>query len=187
MLRQIDIDKIKRLKDEDTKPLEIASVLNKSPATIYKYLKMIENQSFDDSNISKKIENISSKIKPYKDFISKRIKEGVSNKHKLFGEISSIGYIGSYALLNNYINKENIKIITDNTRFYQRVETDPGEQAQVDWGHFGKIRIDGKTLNLFGFVYVLSFSRIMYVEFVTSQKQRILQNCGIIPKMRGMK
>ena len=48
---------------------------------------------------------------------------------------------------------------------YHRLKTLPGEQAQVDWAHFGKVRIGRAERTLMGFVMVLSFSRQLVVRF----------------------
>ena len=45
------------------------------------------------------------------------------------------------------------------------LRTLPGEQAQVDWAHFGKRRVEGGERRLFAFVLVLSYSRAFYVRF----------------------
>ena len=49
---------------------------------------------------------------------------------------------------------------------YLRLETLPGEQAQVDWAHVGKVRVPGGERPLWAFVMVLSWSRAMWGEFV---------------------
>jgi hypothetical protein len=49
-----------------------------------------------------------------------------------------------------------------------RFETEPGHQAQVDWGHFGYLQVEGKWQRLYAFVMTLGWSRTMYVEFTTS-------------------
>jgi transposase len=46
-----------------------------------------------------------------------------------------------------------------------RVRTLPGEQGQVDWAHFGKIKIGNAERRLLGFVMVLSWSRMIFVQF----------------------
>src|SRR5262249_37561261 len=51
---------------------------------------------------------------------------------------------------------------------YLRLRTLPGEQAQVDWGHFGKIRIGRALRRLFCFVMVLSYSRQIFLRFYLS-------------------
>lgn len=48
---------------------------------------------------------------------------------------------------------------------YQRLRTLPGEQAQVDWGHFGKIKVGDAERRLYGFVMVLSWSRAIFLRF----------------------
>ncbi len=49
-----------------------------------------------------------------------------------------------------------------------RYETDPGEQAQVDWGHFGFIEHNGRRHRLYAFVMTLGWSRASYLEFTVS-------------------
>lgn len=46
---------------------------------------------------------------------------------------------------------------------FLRLRTLPGEQAQVDWGHFGKITIGRATRTLWAFVMVLSWSRAIFL------------------------
>ena len=47
-----------------------------------------------------------------------------------------------------------------------RFETEPGEQAQVDWGSFAYVDERGRKRRMWAFVMVLSWSRAIYVEFV---------------------
>ena len=54
---------------------------------------------------------------------------------------------------------------------YLRVQTLPGEQAQVDWAHFGKHTVGGTVRNLSAFVMVLSYSRMLFVRFFLGQTQ----------------
>ena len=48
---------------------------------------------------------------------------------------------------------------------YLRLRTLPGEQSQVDWGHFGKLTIGKAERTLMAFVMVLSFSRQIFLRF----------------------
>lgn len=48
---------------------------------------------------------------------------------------------------------------------YLRLSTLPGEQAQCDWAHFGKLRIGNADRRLLAFVLVLSWSRRLFVRF----------------------
>ena len=48
---------------------------------------------------------------------------------------------------------------------YLRLRTLPGEQAQVDWGYFGKLQVGRAERALWGFVMVLSYSRQIFLRF----------------------
>jgi transposase len=48
---------------------------------------------------------------------------------------------------------------------YLRLRTLAGEQAQVDWGHFGKVIIGRAVRALMAFVMVLSYSRELFLRF----------------------
>ena len=48
---------------------------------------------------------------------------------------------------------------------YLRLKTLPGEQAQVDWAHFGTVTIGRAERRLMGFVMVLSYSRRIFLRF----------------------
>jgi transposase len=53
---------------------------------------------------------------------------------------------------------------------YLRLRTLPGEQAQVDWGHFGYIEIGKAKRPLMAFVMVLSYSRKIFLRFFLNQR-----------------
>ena len=53
---------------------------------------------------------------------------------------------------------------------YLRLKTLPGEQAQVDWGHFGKLTIGRAARPLLAFVMVLSYSRRIFLRFFLGQQ-----------------
>lgn len=48
---------------------------------------------------------------------------------------------------------------------YLRLRTLPGEQAQVDWGHFGHLAVGRARRPLMAFVMVLSYSRRIFLRF----------------------
>lgn len=48
---------------------------------------------------------------------------------------------------------------------FQRLRTLPGEQAQVDWAHFGSVTIGQAKRQLMAFVMVLSWSRQIFLHF----------------------
>jgi len=48
---------------------------------------------------------------------------------------------------------------------FLRLRTLPGEQGQVDWGHFGVVKVGQARRKLYGFVLVLSWSRRIFLRF----------------------
>jgi len=53
---------------------------------------------------------------------------------------------------------------------YLRLRTLPGEQAQVDWAHFGSVEIGRAKRPLMAFVMVLSWSRQIFLRFYLNQR-----------------
>jgi hypothetical protein len=52
---------------------------------------------------------------------------------------------------------------------YRRLQTLAGEEAQIDWGAFGSIRIGRGVRPLSGFVMVLAYSRAVFALFTVDQ------------------
>lgn len=108
----------------------------------------------------------SSKLDPYKDQIAQRLKEypqlaGVL----LFEEIKRLGYAGKETILWDYLRQVRPK----NQEAFLRIETLPAEYAQADWANCGMVQIGNAWRKLSCFVMVLSYSRMIYLEFTLSQ------------------
>jgi transposase len=70
--------------------------------------------------------------------------------------------------INRYIQKAFHKLPKNTIH----IKTEPGQEAQVDFGYIGKMQdADGKNRKLYAFVMTLSHSRYRYVEFTFSQNQ----------------
>jgi len=52
---------------------------------------------------------------------------------------------------------------------FLRLHLFPAEQAQVDWAHFGEVRVGRARRRLSCFVITLSYSRALYLEFFFDQ------------------
>ena len=104
-----------------------------------------------------------SKLGPYTEYVDRRMGEGLENCVVLHRELKSLGYEGGYSILKSYVSpRRRIRQPEATVRF----ETDPGEQAQVDWGSFNYVDEKGRKRRLWAFVLVLSWSRAINVEFV---------------------
>ena len=116
------------------------------------------------------------KLDPYIGYLQQRMDEGVWNARKLYTEIKSRGYAGSETRVRAYLHPlRQARLVQATVRF----ETEPGEQAQVDWGHFGMTQHHGRRKALYAFVLTLGWSRAMYVEFTTSADEATFLRCHI--------
>jgi len=106
-------------------------------------------------------------LDPYKPFITE-----VLDKHpklratRIFEMVRTRGYLGGYNPVKRYVRTVRPAARAE---AFLRLTTLPGEQAQVDWGHFGKIQVGAATRSLSCFVLVLSWSRAMYARFTLDQ------------------
>jgi len=56
-----------------------------------------------------------------------------------------------------------------------RFETAPGQQAQADWAYCGRFPgPEGRTIPVYAFMMVLSFSRMLFLRFTTAMRMREL-------------
>lgn len=104
-----------------------------------------------------------SKLDPYAEYIRQRLAEGVDNCVVLLREIRAQGYTGGYTILKDFVRPLRRHRQPQQT---MRFETQPGEQAQVDFGRCWYEAQDGTTKGVWVFVMVLSWSRALYVEYV---------------------
>jgi transposase len=83
---------------------------------------------------------------------------------RLYQMTKDRGYLGGSDHFRHMLSKHRPRKLPE---AYLRLRTLPGEQAQVDWGYFGKIKIGNTERPLFGFVMVLSWSRQIFLKFYT--------------------
>ncbi len=81
---------------------------------------------------------------------------------RIHGMVTERGYVGSVDHFRHFIALHRPK---PKAEAYLRLRTLPGEQSQVDWGHFGTFKIGRAKRALMGFVMVLSWSRMIHVHF----------------------
>lgn len=115
-------------------------------------------------------------IDPYRQVIRDFLDDDDYQATWLLDKARKMGYTGSYETLKRYVRS----IKAHNRRIaYIRFETEPGHQAQVDWGDFKVTDALGRTTTVFAFVMVLGFSRAMYVEFVERCTLEVFMDCHI--------
>ncbi len=106
-------------------------------------------------------------VDPYKAFIAATLeKHPKLRATRLMEMIQPRGYPGSCNQLRRYVATVRPKTRAE---AFLKLQTFPGEQGQVDWGHFGKIDVGRARRTLSCFVLVLSWSRAIYARFALDQ------------------
>lgn len=116
------------------------------------------------------------KLDPYLSFINELLDEYPDIKAPVvLREISARGFDSEITIVRNYL-REQRRLATHKTP-YIRFESDPGEQMQVDWGHFNIIVYGETKRKLYALVVIEAHSRMLHVTFTHSQKQEVLHQC----------
>ena len=166
--RQIVFD-IHRLKDEGYSTRKIAELLSVGRNTVIRYLKHPEKVF---QTRKKRI----SKLNDYKPFILECLeKDPTVCAPVILEKIKHQGYLGGATILRDYLkeNRGRVKV----KKAFVRLEAKPGEEIQIDWGHFGSIEYGNTKRKLCALAVIESYSRMLYVEFTHSQKQEVLHSC----------
>lgn len=107
-------------------------------------------------------------IVPYLPFILEKLEQYPKlTASRLYTMVKERGYPGAPDHFRSLIAKHRPKKAYE---AFLRLSTLPGEQGQVDWGHFGKIQIGRALRPLSAFVIVLSYSRKIFLKFFLNQQ-----------------
>lgn len=107
-----------------------------------------------------------SMLDPYKAFLVETLEQHPRLRAtRLFEMARDRGYQGSVVQLRRHV----ATMRPTPREAFLRLATLPGEQGQVDWGHFGTIRVGHAKRPLSCFVMVLSWSRAIYARFALDQ------------------
>lgn len=117
-----------------------------------------------------------SSVEPYRSQIREWVKQEVETA-AIRQRLLERGYTGSYAAVWRFVRAlKDGQASTDTT---VRLETKPGEEAQVDFGYAGQMLdpATGQLRKAWAFVMTLAWSRHQYVEFVWNQKVETFLRC----------
>jgi transposase/phosphoglycolate phosphatase-like HAD superfamily hydrolase len=104
-----------------------------------------------------------SRLDPYLDFIDETFRKYPRlHASALYGMCRERGYTGQPDHFRHMVNLRRPRPAVE---AFARLRTLPGEQAQVDWAHFGTIQIGQAVRPLVAFIMVLSWSRHLFVQF----------------------
>jgi transposase len=172
MLGGADVIEIVRLHEvEGLGVRAIARRLGVSRNTVRKYVREPSVPAYGPRAPS------SSKLEPHVAWLTERTQQdGVWNSVRLHRELRERGYTGGRTILKDYLRPlrppktPNVVV---------RYEVPPGAEAQVDFGVFAFEDERGRRKSVLAFVMIVSFSRALYVEFVTQQDLSTLLRCHL--------
>jgi len=164
MIDRETVFEIHRLRDLGLSIQKISRKLGLDWKTVKKYI--------DNPCPEKSYGQRGSKLDLFKDEIAGLLKiEPDVSAVVIKQKIDELGYEGGISILKDYL--KTVRKPLDKNAFI-RFESPPGRQMQVDWGHFGSLRYADTKRKLYCLAVIECHSRMLYVQFVHSQKQQVL-------------
>ena len=160
MIDKRTIFEIHRLKHLGWSERKIARHLRIDRSSVKKYVANPE--------VVQKRTNRTSKLDPYRDQIKALLDEDLTVSAPVVWQQLE-GFTGKITIVRDYLRQLRGK--RKQRIAYTRFESAPGEQMQVDWGHFGSLAYGDTRRKLYALVVIEAFSRMLYVRFTHSQKQ----------------
>jgi len=138
---------------------KIARKLGISRNTVKKY---VENQGYPE--VERKKLKRKSLLDPFTDNVASWLDEDMEYRATwIYDRLCNMGFIGSYEIVKRKVHQ----IKAERQRIaYMRFETEPGFQAQVDFGEFQVENADGTIRKLYLFSMILGYSRKPYGELI---------------------
>jgi transposase len=159
---------IHQLAREGYSKSRIAEQLALNRETVAKYL---HNPTPERKKINRK-----SQLDPFKEKIGEMLEvDSRASATVIRQRLAATGFTGGITIVRDYLSTVRPKM----RRTFIRFETLPGEQAQIDWGHFGSLICGNTSRKLYCFAILLGYSRLLYLEFTHAQNQQILHRCLI--------
>lgn len=131
-----------------------------------------------------------STLEPYQEVVKQMIERGIEMTAMWQRLRSDHGYEGSYSSVRRFVHR--LQCPKPGDKAVIRVQSEPGEEMQVDFGSVGQLFDPGcgRLRTAYVFVATLCYSRHQYAELVFDQKtatwiglhQRAFEHFGGIPK-----
>lgn len=148
---------------------KIAEIVGADRKTIAKVLKDLDEKG----HVERKKKT--SMLDQFEEYLQIQVKKDLSAK-RIFQDLQrDFQYEGSYDTVKKYVKK--LKISPK--KVYMVLNTLAGEEAQVDFGYIGTIKVNNRNKKAWIFVMTLSYSRYMYVQIVFDQKVITFIDCHI--------
>jgi transposase len=168
MIDQRTIFEIHRLAHEGLSVRKIAKTLGLSRQTTSKYL--------DDPTPQRPRRPRPSQLDLFKDEIARLLEIDPKVSAAVIRQrLTAQGFAGGISIVRDYVR--GVRGATKQPQPVMRFESAPGEQCQIDWGHFGAMAYGDTQRKLYCLGVVECYSRMLYLEFTHSQRQETLHRC----------
>ncbi len=114
-----------------------------------------------------------SKLDAFKGQIVRWLDAHPYSAQQIYQRLAEAGYAGGITVVKDYVHR----IRPRRQPAFLKLDFEPGECAQVDWGSYGTINVGNTSRRLSFFVMVLCYSRRMYLEFTVSQEMEFFLAC----------
>jgi transposase len=119
-----------------------------------------------------------SKLDAFKSAIDELLQQDPHASAAVIGQrLKPLGFRGGRTILQEYVRAH--RPPPSLPRAFVRLEPNPGDRFEVDWGHFGVLDYSGDKRKLYAFALVECHSRMLYVEFTHSQSFETFVRCHI--------
>ncbi len=169
MINRRTLFEIHRLKDMRFSIRQISKTLNMDRGTVSRYIK-------HPDITPKQRQGRPSKLDPFREDIKGMVEQYPKVKAPVvLREIMNKGFDGEITIVREYLRV--LKHDIGGKQAFIRFESQPGQQIQIDWGHFGSLVYGDSSKKLYALAVIESHSRMLYVGFTHSQKQEALHQC----------
>jgi transposase len=167
MIRSEVVHTIHELVTQGKSARAIANDLGLARNTVRKYLR--------GSPRAKPRQPRTSQLDPFKEQIQRWMQEDhLYNCEVMLTRLRELGYQGGRSILKEYVHP--FRPAPAGKRPVIRYETPPGQQMQFDWGEF-VYEDQGVKHKVYGFIAILSYSRMRYAVFVKRCDVPTLMRC----------
>lgn len=146
----------------------ISRELGISPKTVRKVLRSLEN---GEGELQKQPHP--SSLDKHQEFIEIQRSKGLTRQRIYQDLVDSQGYAGSYSTVRDFVSK----LEKRTPKAYMVMSALPGEEAQVDFGYIGTLKVNGKPRKAWAFIMSLSYSRQMHVSITLDQAVQTFIQC----------